>query len=98
MSRRELLDAGEHRLRSEGVPGEEIVGDALIVRDGRYGRMGEQRLDLRGAQEPLGTVVVVQRLDADTITRREDRPCAPIPDDECEHAVQALDALFAFLL
>ena len=58
--------------------------------------MGQQRLEL-GAEEQCAVVEqrVVQRLDAQAVTRHEQGLLVAVPQREGEHAAEALHALLA---
>src|SRR5215468_8259645 len=55
----------------------------------------EQALDLRAEYDPLRIDIVMQRLDAETVSRQEEPPVGMIPDCEGPHSVEAIEAALA---
>ena len=92
---------------------EHVFEDRALVRDVLVGkvernhvlvqffleiRVGEKALDLAAEQELAVFPIIVERLDAEDIARAEKLLCLLIPDDEREHAAQAVENLFAVFL
>jgi hypothetical protein len=73
------------------------VEDALLIPAGRYAR-GKQGLDLRRKIQGVPVPGVEQRLDAEAVPRREDRPAGLIPEHQSELSAQMVKALRAVIL
>src|SRR5712692_1246286 len=58
----------------------------------------DQCFDLRGKSEGLRASSVIERLDAQPISRRKQPPCPPVPNGKGEHAVKMPGALSSPLL
>src|SRR5206468_11903650 len=94
--RGKFLDATEPGARRRRVmPG---VVNSLRIRLGRDKTARENRLDLAGEQQRRFRLGPVERLDAEPISRREQRPARTIPDGEGEHSIESIEAPRAPLL
>ena len=93
-TRRKFADTcvNRARCRHHGVQGEQMM-QRDCVETGVHPARRQQRLRRGGEAETARRFVVVQRLDAQTVAREEQR--VAVPDREGEHAVQALDTGFA---
>ena len=89
-SRRQLLDAAEHRLRRGHVAELQIRLQRGGIELGREPGQREDRLRFAREDDPLAVVVQVDRLDAEAVAADEQPAPAGIPEREGEHAVQAL--------
>ena len=92
------MDVSECRPRWQGHP----IRKNLIERGQINGalnlRTGQQRLDPGGEQEGVACLGIVQRPDAETITRQEKLAVRGIPDCKGPLSVEPLHASFALLL
>ena len=79
MGRRHVL---VRQVAREGVP-VELARDVGV---------DEQRLQLRGEQQPVREPRIVERLLAEAIARGEQPPRRRVPEDEGEHPVEPLEA------
>src|SRR5579863_969182 len=59
--------------------------------------MREEHFDFRSEDQPLGTEILVERLDAQAIARQEKSLAARVPDGEGEHSAQVLHAVASVL-
>lgn len=95
------LEPGAHLLRAEARGGGgEGDGQGPVPGEPARGRgIGEEGLDLGRHDDALVGAVVVQRLDAETVTRQDELSAGPVPEDDREHAayvaqeVQAVPAV-----
>ena len=85
-SRRQLIDAAEQRPIGR-MRYEMDVEERLAIPLQRYAELGK-RLDLRGHVERAAVDRVVERLDAETVARREQLAVARIPDGKRKLAAQ----------
>src|SRR5439155_26558764 len=96
MRGRNLVDPLEER----AVPvqdGVQILVEALVVPARRDPRR-EERLRLGGEVERVAPARIVERLDAEAITRREDEAVPLVPEHEGELTAQVAEAVGALLL
>ena len=77
----------------ESVPEEGLQAEWIEV--AAHAGNGEQRAQLGCEQEAPTLVREIQRLDAEAISRDQDRGAARVPKHEREHAAQPLDARFS---
>jgi hypothetical protein len=76
----------------------EVVGERPLV-DGAWHRgIDQKRLELRGEDDALAVVVVVERLLAYPIAREQQPALLPIVEREREHAAQVIEHAIAVLL
>ena len=97
--RRQLEDAGEEGLVGRGELHGEIRTQRLLVHGLLEMRMLEEALDL-GAKQQVALVglVVVERLDAEDVTRAKELARAHVVHHEAVHTAQALDQALSPLL
>ena len=95
VGRRELVDRVENRARGGCVAEREVVMERRPVEPPGDRRMTKKRLGLRGEEEQVPTMPVVERLLSQPVTSEEQPPLGAVPDGEGEHAGEALDARFA---
>ncbi len=94
----EPRDPGQGGARVAGVAEGQVLPQDVEVRLAPQPGIGTQGLDLAGEeQDAARRLGVIERLDAEGIANQPQRPLAPIPDGEGEHAVQALDEALAFI-
>ncbi len=91
----ELAQSDEPGLLSQRTTAEQVVGDGPAVGLARAGRARQESLDLGGEGQVRRGGLIEERLDAQTIARREQRALALIPDGEREHPVEAAETLLA---
>src|SRR3989442_3408467 len=92
MAGRQLGDPREHRAVRRCVSERQVVMQRLPIHRPGNLRMAEQRLDLRGEEHDAVAAPVVEGLLAETITGDQQPPPPAVPERECEHAPQVLDA------
>jgi hypothetical protein len=97
VSRQQLADSPKERALAEYVLERQIIVDRFGISLSLDLGVPEKSLDLRGEQQAVMANVVVQRLDAEVVTRREQAPVPPIVQQEGKHAVQSANALGAVL-
>ena len=96
MPRRHLVDAVEHGAIAVGDH-VDVLEQRLVVPARRHaGR--EQRLDLRGEDQRVAELRIVERLDAETVARREQQLISFVPERERELAAQLAQRVRAQLL
>src|SRR5690242_14361760 len=98
MPGRQLANVREHRLGTEGVAGEEEVGQPFGVERRAHSWVRQEALDLRRAEEPIAVEVIMERFDTDAVARHEHALLAAVPDCEREHAIQVPQTVFTLLL
>src|SRR5262245_34360345 len=76
------------------MPISKVVRKHRVIDSSRYFRNREQRLDFRRESKELRVRIVVKRLYTDSIPCGKQRSCACVPDGECKHPAQSIDALF----
>ena len=91
----QLVNALECGFRQKRVPVVEILVEEAPAQPRFDVAMSEQRLDLRGKQDPLALAREEQRLDPEAVAREMQDLGAPIPEREREHPVQAAEDLLA---
>ena len=89
----ELPHAAECRPRTGHVPVGEVVMEGDVVR--RRGDLGilEDGLRLGGEHEPVGVLVVEERLLPQPVPGQEQRALLPVPDGQGEHPAQPRETL-----
>src|SRR5919201_1617139 len=93
---RQPPDSGEERpVRVVEVGLLEVLPDRAAVGLEAGLRVGTKRPWLAREGEAAIRVAEVERLDAEAVARAEEAPSAAVPECECPHAVEALDALVA---
>ena len=96
MGRGQRLHAAKDRaLAIVAVAVHEIVDDGIVIGDRGESRKGEERLDLGGKHEVSGGRRVIKRLDPQAIASAEQTARPSVPDRECEHPLNVLEAVLA---
>ena len=91
----QLRDVAIHRVRRDRVAeGQEVRHPALADLP-RHRRVGHDRLDLGGKDEPRAVVIVIERLLADPVARDKQARARRVPDRDGKHAVEPLQAVRA---
>ena len=98
VTRQQLVDALEQRLRAGEIPRGQQFRQPVLVRAGLDEPAREDRLDLRGEEQAVAGTRPVERLDAEPIAGEQQPPRRRVPDREREHAAEAVDAVVAPLL
>ncbi len=93
----QLLNTVEHGQRGNGVVEGEIVVERLKVHAALDRVDRQQRPNLRAEREEVGRAVVVERLDAEAISREDQAARLLVPDSEREHSLKPLDTSLAHL-
>src|SRR5207248_3270908 len=88
---RQPRHAGEERL----VALVQVSLLEVIAHGTRVGAGLSQHPRLACEREPSAVEPIVEWLDAEPVARCEERASSAVPDDECPHAVEPLDAAFA---
>ena len=88
---REFVNVGEESLRRVNVAvGNELV-NTLRIDGNRHVWMVEYGLDFRSENQRVVLYRVIERLDAEPVTRQEQFTLVAIPNGKGEHAVQVMD-------
>src|SRR5271166_4371451 len=90
MSRHELANALEHCVRSGEITECQILRECSAIKFRGHIRVREDCLDFRSEKKGLSVPTIVERLDAQPVSRCEDGALAAIPDHEGEHAAEML--------
>ena len=88
---RELADRVEGTERMGDVLKGQVGGDGARIDVPLYLRVLQQGADLRGEPEAGALPRPEERFFSDTVASEEEAVSALVPDDEGEHAAQALD-------
>src|SRR4029077_12371173 len=70
----------------------------LVVQKDLNGGMLENRFDLRTKNQPAARSRVIQRFNAETVTRQQEPALARIPNGKTKHPAQELDTLLTEIL
>ena len=99
MPGRQLVDLGEQRFSVEitGAGVQKVVKRRWVDAAMDAGD-GQQRLHLRGKGQVLAIVMIIQRFDAEGVTREEEGACTGIPDRQRPHPDKARETVRAPLL
>src|SRR5262245_20915407 len=97
-SRRQPKNVLEGSCRIGHVPEGEKIRDRLRINLPYYGRMLEERFDLRTEDQGVANKRIVQRLLAHPVARHEKLVIALVPDCKCEHPTKSLDTSLALFL
>src|SRR5215472_11958752 len=89
--------AGKHRVGATEVAEGEILCKGMTIEFSRYGK-GQDCFNFRSKQKNAAIPAVIEGLDAKSIAGGEQNPLSPVPDHECEHAVEMGDALATIFL
>ena len=87
----ELVNALIDRMRRRNVIVPHERGDGVAVDARRPARMRAQRFEFRAEQKQFAELCPIQRLDAEPIANERQRPLAPVPQRDREHADHALE-------
>ena len=99
MGRRQLFDAAIDRARIRNIAKGEKFLDRLRVEPTIDGGGAQDRLQLRGEDQPaIGEKAVVERLFAEAVAREEQRLAPLVEERKGEHPVEALETRLAPLL
>ena len=90
VTRRQLADLAERRLRVGHPEEREVVGDRGLV-ERRPADQRQERAKLRCEGEEAVALRVVERLDAEPVAGEEQPPVAIVPDREGEDPVEPLE-------
>ena len=89
MSRQQLADAGEERVRAEGRVEVEVFVESGPTHLGAHLAGRQQRLDLGTEDERAGSrVAEVERLDAETVPGQAEGSALFVPNRQREHALE----------
>src|SRR5262249_5871257 len=90
---RQSLDTVKERLFARGVTVRRVIGERVVIQLRPDRARLDERLDLRSEVERAVILYgVIQRLDAEPVTRDHEPPAAAVPDRVGEHPAQPLDA------
>src|SRR5262245_48068269 len=91
MRRRQLEHVAVDRLRRWHVLVREVIPERTAIHSSRAER--QQRLDFGRERELSRTLQVEERLDTEAIPRHEQLTLLGVPDRECKHADELVEAL-----
>jgi hypothetical protein len=91
----ELTHAREDRARIRDAQQVKKFPERGRVDLGRELRIGKERLHLGGEQEAPTVGDVIERLNANPVARDDEELLAPVPERECEHAVNVVEKSLA---
>ncbi len=92
MRRWQLADSGEGRLRARHVLIREVCRQCFEIRPRLEPRVGKKGFRLGRERDAIAVDVIVQGLLADPIARDEQAPPPSIPQRQCKHAAEAVEA------
>ena len=98
LARHQLANAGQRRERSRDEAEGHVGVDRLVVELGLDDAARQHALQLRGEDDAVAGLGVVERLDAEPVARDHEAPLAPVPDRHPELAANALRERQADLL
>src|SRR5438034_9837588 len=98
MAGRQLRDPGEHGPRWWNIKVSEVIIQGDVIHLPPDLRIDQQRLDLRGEEEPISRLGPVKRLDAYRVASQEQPLPALVPDGEGKHSAKVPHAVGAVLL
>ncbi len=94
----EFLDTFEQGPRRWRRGKRQIQRERVLVQSRLQRRVAEQRLDLRPEQQRAGRRCKVQRLDPDSVARKQQLTPPTVPQRKRKHAAQVVDTVRAVLL
>ena len=86
----QLANVAEDGARRRHILMGQIAREARQVESATHGRMLEEGLQLRGEDELVGQVGIVERLDPQAVTRQQQRAGRLIPDRNGKHTLQTI--------
>src|SRR5689334_11013375 len=93
----ELVDAVDEAFRRRRMLRGQKVAEALPIDFPLDLGKLKDRLQLRRERETPGRLRVIQRLDAETVARQQERFATVVPDGEGKHAAELLDTSAAVI-
>src|SRR5579859_7599946 len=93
MAGHKLVDSREHRLRTGDVAERQILGERRLVEFRRQPGIRKNGLDLGPEKKSLAVPAIIEGLNAESVSRREQHALPSIPNRESEHASQMLHTI-----
>src|SRR5262245_39703454 len=94
----EFIDVLEDAAIAGHVAIREILFERARVEAALHAGIREDRLQFTGEEKAIAAGMIENRLDAQPIPGDKDLPPRSVPDRECEHAPQVVDAARSMLL